>query len=289
VCSDDDTTANHAWLDTVDFFRRIDDILRLDKGLCRYFIGPARAWADGVRGSISLSLAFARLLVAGPKRKDRLGQRGSDRFGNWVDRTGDLSTGFSCCLRGGYFLNGFARLAARHTLDVRCRAKYKFGGTMNRLKLLRRGQNTLLILWCAQFFLPVYAQGQKLDSLTAVAEGYGVIADRFEERKFTGALVVLRQDGTALITLYSDLQLQAQGTWSNDSSPEEILLKITGGELGGNVIGTGKLLLSQDRKSIRELTLKGKSFDGREIAVTFVAAASESSPIEHVNLVSVGP
>jgi hypothetical protein len=134
-------------------------------------------------------------------------------------------------------------------------------------------------LLLAQSFLPVYAQGQKFDSLTAVAKGHGVIADAVEERKFTGALAVLRQDGTVLITLYSDLQLQAQGTWSaSTSSPEEILLKITGGELSGNVTGTGKkLLLSNDRKFIKELTIKGKLFDGREIVVTFVRRARRSS------------
>ena len=147
---------------------------------------------------------------------------------------------------------------------------------MNRLKLLMRRHSTLLILLFAQFFLPVYAQAQKLDSLTAVAKGHGVIADAVEERKFTAALAVLRQDGTVLITLYSDLQLQAQGTWSaSNSSPEEILLKITGGEVSGNVTGTGKLLLSNDRKFIKELTIKGKLFDGREIVVTFVADAPE--------------
>ena len=145
---------------------------------------------------------------------------------------------------------------------------------MTRLRLLMRRHNTLHILLLAQFFLPVYAQGQKFDSLTAVAKGQGVIADAFEERKFTGALAVLRQDGTVLITLYSDLQLQAQGTWSaSNSSPEEILLKITGGELSGNATGTGKLLLSNDRKFIKELTIKGKLFDGREIVITFVADA----------------
>jgi hypothetical protein len=113
----------------------------------------------------------------------------------------------------------------------------------------------------------------------ATAKGHGVIADAVEERKFTGALAVLRQDGTVLITLYSDLQLQAQGTWSaSNSSPEEILLKITGGELSGNATGTGKLLLSNDRKFIKELTIKGKFFDGREIVVTFVADAPEDRP-----------
>jgi hypothetical protein len=161
---------------------------------------------------------------------------------------------------------------------------------MNGLKRMLQRHGTLLMVLFAQFFLPVFAQGQKFESLTAVAKGYGVIADGLEERKFTGALAVLRQDGTVLITLYSDLQPEAQGTWSpSDSSPAEILLKITGGELSGNATGTGKLLLSEDRKSIRELTIKGRSFDGREIAVTFAAAASESSRIEHVNLVSGGP
>jgi hypothetical protein len=52
-------------------------------------------------------------------------------------------------------------------------------------------------------------------------------------------------------------------------------LKITGGEVSGNVTGTGKLLLSNDRKFIKELTIKGEFFDGREIVVTFVADAPE--------------
>jgi hypothetical protein len=131
----------------------------------------------------------------------------------------------------------------------------------------------------AQFLLPVYAQGQNFDSLTAVAKGHGVIAEAVEEREFTSALAVLRQDGTVLITLYSDLQLQAQGTWSvSNSSPQEVLLKITGGEVNGNATGTGKLLLTSDRKFIKELTIKGKLFDGREIVVTFVADAPEDRP-----------
>lgn len=153
---------------------------------------------------------------------------------------------------------------------------------MNRLKLLMRRHSTLLILLFAQLFLPVYAQGQNFDSLTVVAKGHGVIAEAVEERKFTAALAVLRQDGTVLITLYSDLQLQAQGTWSaSSSSPQEILLKITGGELSGNATGTGKLLLSNDRKFIKELTIRGKLFDGREIVVTFVAGAPEDPQEGH--------
>lgn len=146
---------------------------------------------------------------------------------------------------------------------------------MNRLKLIMGRQSTLLILLFAQFFLPVYAKAQEFDSVTAVAKGNGVISTALEERKLTGALAVLRQDGTVTITLYSDLQLQAQGTWSaSNSSPEEILLKITG-EANCSATGTGKLRLSNDRKFIKELTIKGKLFDGREIVVTFVADTPE--------------
>jgi hypothetical protein len=161
---------------------------------------------------------------------------------------------------------------------------------MNRLKILMRWPSTLLILLFAQVFLPVQAQGQESDSLTAIAKGHGVIADACEERKFTAALAVLRPDGTALITLYSDLQLQAQGTWSpSDSSRQKILLKITGGELTGNASGTGTLLLGNDGKSIRELKIKVSLLGGRQLTVTFVADASESLRIEHINLVSSGP
>jgi hypothetical protein len=137
---------------------------------------------------------------------------------------------------------------------------------------------TLFILLFAQFFLPTVAQGQNSDALTLVGQGHGVIADTLEERKFTGALAVLRRDGTVLITLISDLQLQAHGTWSaSDSSSAEILLKITGGEIIGNATGTGKLLLSNDRKSIKELSINGRFFDGREVVITFVADAPSDS------------
>ena len=98
---------------------------------------------------------------------------------------------------------------------------------------------------------------------------------------------MLREDGQALIKIYSDLQLQAQGTWSaTGSSPKEIQLKVTGGELNGNFSGTGKLLLSDDRMSLKELTVTGRSFDGREMTLRFIADPSELPQTAHINLVS---
>ncbi|HWP54049.1 MAG TPA: hypothetical protein VN476_07915 [Pyrinomonadaceae bacterium] len=150
-----------------------------------------------------------------------------------------------------------------------------------------RWQSALLIVLFAQLFLPVHAQSQAQESIRAFAKGHGSIVSTMEERSFSAVLVVLRPNGEAVITLFSDLQLQAQGTWSaNASSPDEIQLKITGGELNGNISGTGKLLLIDDRTSLKELTIKGKTFDGREMTLKFTAEASEPPQTAHINLIS---
>jgi hypothetical protein len=111
------------------------------------------------------------------------------------------------------------------------------------------------------------------------AKGSGVISSAVEKRKITAALVVLRQDGTVMITVSADLQLQAEGTWTaSASSPEEIVLKITGGAVKGEMSGSGKLLLSSDGKSFKQLTANIKTVDGTEIKISFVADGSE--PLE---------
>jgi hypothetical protein len=149
---------------------------------------------------------------------------------------------------------------------------------MNRVKLMQHWHNTLLVVLFAGFLLPVSARWQKLESLTATAKGHGMITSAIEKVEITSALVVLRQDGSVLITVCTDLQLQAEGTWkASASSPDEILLKITGGVLKGELTGSGKLLLTSDRKSIKELTINVTASDGQEMSVTFVAQAPEPS------------
>src|SRR6185369_259771 len=160
---------------------------------------------------------------------------------------------------------------------------------MNTLKQIPGAGAALLMLF-AGFLVPVYAKSQEPESLIVAAKGHGVMSSAVEERKITSALVVLRQNGTALITVTADLQLQAEGTWkATAASREEIVLKITGGAVKGEVIGSGKLLLSSDRKSIKELTIKVASADGQEVSVTFVADDSEAAvnkikarPFSHV-------
>ena len=149
---------------------------------------------------------------------------------------------------------------------------------MNRPKRIPRPYNAVLLVLFAGFFLPVSAQSGELESLIIMAKGHGRLSSVVDERKITSALVVLRQNGTVLITVTADLMLQAEGTWkATASSPEEIVLKITGGAVKGEVIGSGKLLLTSDRKSMKELTINVRSLDGQDIAVTFVAEAPEPS------------
>ena len=125
---------------------------------------------------------------------------------------------------------------------------------MNTVKRILGPCRTLLVMLFAGLFVPISAQSQELESVIMRAKGSGVITSAVEKRKITAALVVLRKDGTVMITVIADLQLQAEGTWSA-SSPEEILLKITDGVLKGEMTGSGKLLLTSDRKSFKELTM----------------------------------
>ena len=149
---------------------------------------------------------------------------------------------------------------------------------MNRPKRILRRYNALWLVMFAGFLLPLSAQSQESESLIIKAKGHGQLSLAVDERKITSALVVLRPNGTVLITVTADLMLQAEGTWkASASSPEEIVLKITGGALRGEVTGSGKLLLTGDRKSMKELTINLTSSDGQEISVTFVAEAAEPS------------
>lgn len=147
---------------------------------------------------------------------------------------------------------------------------------MNRLKRILQWHNILMLVLFAGPFLPVSAQTEQLESLTATAKGHGMITSVVDEREITSAVVVLRQNGTMLITVCADLQLQAEGTWkASSSSSDEILLEITGGVLRGELTGSGKLLLTSDRKSFKQLTINAKLSDGMEITVTFAADDSE--------------
>ena len=143
---------------------------------------------------------------------------------------------------------------------------------MNRFKQILKRYDVLLVMLFAGLFLPVSAQSQTEESLIATVKGHGKIISSVDPREITAALVVLRQNGTTLITVNADLQLQAEGTWkASAAAPDEILLKITGGAVKGELTGSGKLFLTSDRKSFKKLTLDLRSSDGQEITVIFAA------------------
>ena len=119
---------------------------------------------------------------------------------------------------------------------------------------------------------PNLASAQETTSLLATANGKGTLTVGKEEFKVTSVVVKLKEDGTAEITVVTDLQLFVGGTWSKPADPGGgIDLKITGGATG-NVQGSGKLLLRPDGKSIASLKIDGMSPTAkRKIQLNFVA------------------
>lgn len=120
--------------------------------------------------------------------------------------------------------------------------------------------------------MPSLASPQESTFLLATARGQGTLKVGREEFKVTSVVVKLKEDGTAEITLVTDLQLFVTGTWSKPEDPGKgIDLKITGGTTA-SVEGSGKVFLRPDGKSIDRLTIEGiSSAAKRKIQLNFVS------------------
>jgi hypothetical protein len=138
------------------------------------------------------------------------------------------------------------------------------------LKTLLSGKCTLLLL---VMIASAVAAPQKLTSLTTTAQGEGTInISDIDKHKINSVMVILKENGDAAFTFYADLQLSANGTWSvGKSLSQGINIKITGGIVGGNATGAGKLYLRKDGKSIDKLSLEAEAADGSKVTVDFVA------------------
>jgi hypothetical protein len=68
-----------------------------------------------------------------------------------------------------------------------------------------------VVLWMA---LPVSVSAQQVDHLRALAHGKGTLVLGNDRYKLSGVLVVLKENGQAEFTLFTDLQIHAQGEWS---------------------------------------------------------------------------
>ena len=122
-------------------------------------------------------------------------------------------------------------------------------------------------------FTPLLVQAQNIKSLTTSAKGHGTITvSDLSKQQITSVLVILNEDGTTQITLYTDIQLLLQGKWSiGDPDDSTIELDITGGIVTNGGRGKGKLVLREDEKSIKSLSIAGKSADNSATTIEFVA------------------
>ena len=119
--------------------------------------------------------------------------------------------------------------------------------------------------------LPGFATRPQEKSIVASANGEGLLKMGKEEFKVTAVVAKLKDDGTVEINLVSEITVFISGTWATTGSPKEgVTLEITGGATKGALEGSGKLFLSDDRKSIQSLTLQVINKNTkRDIAVNF--------------------
>jgi hypothetical protein len=129
-------------------------------------------------------------------------------------------------------------------------------------------------------FISAEANAQRITSLTATAKGQGTVTiSDVDKHKINAVLVILKENGEAQITLYADMQLSGEATWSaGEDLTQGIDLKITGGVVSGNATGAGKLFLRDDRKSIAKLTIDAVSTGGSKVKVEFTAEEKTKEP-----------
>ena len=118
------------------------------------------------------------------------------------------------------------------------------------------GAVVLLVMLSATFSV---GEAQENQSRMAYARGQGTL--RVGDEKFTinSVIVKLIEDRKAEITLVSDITIFLTATWSNAGSQQEFDLEVTGGASPGGLDGRGKVVLSDDGKSVTRLSLKGVS------------------------------
>jgi len=124
--------------------------------------------------------------------------------------------------------------------------------------MIRNYSAITVFAFCALLALSSFAFAQDPQpSLVASANGEGTIKLGKEEFKLNAVVVKGFQDGKIEINLVTDITVFISGTWSRANDNDKIIaVKITGNSTSGNLDGGGKLILSDDRKSITGLKLQ---------------------------------
>ena len=137
---------------------------------------------------------------------------------------------------------------------------------------------TLATAILAVLLISTASHAQKITSLVTTAKGRGTLTTTdSSKRKINAVGAILREGGEAQITIFTDLQLSAQGRWTaNDDLRKGIDLQITGGIVTGNATGAGKLFLREDGKSISKLLIQAKTPTGGKVAIEFTASADQN-------------
>jgi hypothetical protein len=129
----------------------------------------------------------------------------------------------------------------------------------------------------------VCASAQRPDVLNQLAKGKGtIVANGVDKYQLTAVLVILKENGDAQLTLYSDIQVSAQGKWSKTKDPKVISFKITGGVGGDDSRIKGKLTLREGGTSVASLTAQGPGLSGSKYEINFVAEEKDPANLNHV-------
>lgn len=134
-------------------------------------------------------------------------------------------------------------------------------------------QIIILFLLLMLIALRGYVVAQQQTSRLVTANGEGILKVGREEFKVHTVVAKLLEDGTAEITLVSDITIFASAKWtSRGDNLQEIDLEMTGGAGKGGVEGSGKLFLREDKKSLASLKMRAVNKASKKgIEVSFVA------------------
>jgi hypothetical protein len=121
--------------------------------------------------------------------------------------------------------------------------------------------------------IPVSAGFQEQKSRVASADGEGTLRIGREKFKVNAVVAKLIEDGTAEITLLTDITVFISGTWKRSSDSEKVIdVNITGTATKGGVEGSGQIFIADDGKSLARLKFQAlNKISNRTVELDFVA------------------